>query len=254
MYCDEADVSNESDLAAIPGDARAVLDPQGQVLAWDGNRGITGYGPTEILGQPVARLYTPEDSAIGKPESDLAAALRMGRFEETGFRVRKDGTRFRALVNLAPLQDGHGRLMGFVQVLRDLSRSIEAEEHLQAHEAQHRSLVDSLVTTVSDAVVTLTDGGSIRSVNTAFETLFGRDAQAVLGTNIKTLIASDFHGHIERDLRDAWAAGTARPVAGLHTDGSHFPIEIAFGQATVGGATTFVGVIRAVGDPARSRC
>lgn len=253
MYFDEPDIWNESDHAAIPGDARAVLDPQGQVLAWDGDGGIAGYGPSEILGQPVARLYTPEDSAIGKPESDLAAALRMGRFEETGFRVRKDGTRFRALVSLAPMRDGHGRLMGFVQVLRDLSRPIAAEEHLQAREAQHRSLVDSLVTTVSDAVVTLTDGGAIRSINAAFETLFGRDAQAVLGKNIKTLIASDFHGHIDRDLRDAGAVAAARSVAGLHLDGSHFPIEIAFGQATVGGTTTFVGVIRTVSDPARPR-
>ena len=243
----------EPGIAAIPGDARAVLDPQGQVLAWEGNVGITGYEPSEILGQPIARLYTPEDSALGKPESDVAAALHMGRFEETGFRVRKDGTRFPALVNLAPMRDGHGRLMGFVLDLRDLSRPIEAQDHLQENEALHRSLVESLVSAVSDAVVTLTNGGAILSANAAFEALFGRDAQAVLGKNIKTLIASDFHSHIDCDLRDAGAGATARPVAGLHTDGSHFPIEIAFAQATVGGATTFVGIIRTAGGPPRPR-
>ena len=253
MYCDEENVLNKTEDAAGPGVSRAVLDPQGQVLAWDGDGGITGYGPSEILGQPVARLYTPEDLAIAKPESDLAAALHMGRFAETGFRVRKDGTRFPALISLAPMRDGQGRLMGFEQVLRDLSHAGAAEDHRQARAAQHRSLVESLVTTVSDAVVTLTDGGAIRSVNAAFETLFGRGAQAVLGKSIKTLIAADFHAHIDRDLRDASAAGTARPVVGVRADGSHFPIEIAFGQATVGDATTFVGVIRTVNGPARPR-
>ncbi len=245
-------------LAAIRDYAVAMLDPRGQVLSWDGDaEDITGYGAADILGQPVAQLYTPEDAALGKPARDLEATLQKGRFEDSAYRVRKDGARFRALISLAPMRDGNGRLMGFVQVLRDVSRRIEAKEQLQAREAQHRSLVDTLVATVSDAVLTVTESGAIQSVNAAFEKLFARNADTVIGKNIKTLIAPDFHDHIDRHLRDVHVGGpaarAARAVAGLRDDGSHFPIEIAFGQATVGGEATFVGVIRDVSETARLR-
>src|SRR5689334_13427688 len=69
-----------------------MVDPQGLVASWNaGAERIKGYRKEEILGQPFARFYTPEDQQAGKPELELRTALTEGRFEDIGWRVRKDG-------------------------------------------------------------------------------------------------------------------------------------------------------------------
>lgn len=106
-----------------------LLSPEGLVESWNaGAQRLKGYQPEEILGQPSARFYPPEDVARGLPATLLAQAEADGRVESEGWRVRKDGTRFWADVVLTALRGEHGELRGFAKVTRDLTERRQAEE------------------------------------------------------------------------------------------------------------------------------
>src|SRR5882672_11296917 len=98
------------------------LDTEGHVRTWSraGER-IKGWTAEEIVGQHFSRFYTPEDIAKGKTEMELKAAAERGRFEDEGWRVRKDGSRFWANVVITALRDESGELVGFAKVTRDLT-------------------------------------------------------------------------------------------------------------------------------------
>ena len=114
---------------AVADYAIFMLNPQGIVASWNtGAQRIKGYTEQEIIGQHFSRFYTPEDRASGKPARVLAEARQNGRYEEEGWRVRKDGTRFWASVVLTALRDDKGQLLGFGKVTRDLTERRQAEE------------------------------------------------------------------------------------------------------------------------------
>jgi len=111
--------------------AIAMLDPKGQVITWnDGAQRIKGYRAKEIIGQHFSRFYLPEDVSNGKPSFHLAEAAKNGHFEDEGWRVRKDGSRFRADVMIAALRDKTGRMSGFGVIVRDITERKKFEEHL----------------------------------------------------------------------------------------------------------------------------
>ncbi|MCE9669830.1 PAS domain-containing sensor histidine kinase [Myxococcus stipitatus] len=106
-----------------------TLDVTGRIASWNaGAERIKGYRAEEILGQHFSRFYPPEDVAWGKPQWELEVASREGRFEDEGWRVRKDGSRFWANVIITALRDGSGRLVGFGKVTRDFTERKRAEE------------------------------------------------------------------------------------------------------------------------------
>ncbi|MFP2930274.1 PAS domain S-box protein [Pyxidicoccus sp. 3LG] len=115
-----------------------MLDPQGHVATWNtGAARIKGYAPEEIIGQHFSRFYPPEEAATGKCERELQIAIAEGKFEEEGWRVRKDGTRFWANVVLQPMWDADGKLLGYAKVTRDLTDKRNAEqERLRLAQAQ----------------------------------------------------------------------------------------------------------------------
>src|SRR5579872_2114245 len=108
------------------------LSPSGQVTTW--NRAaerLKGWSANEIIGQHFSKFYPPEDIAKGKTEMELKNAARDGRFEDEGWRVRKDGKRFWANVVITALRDKNGNLLGFGKVTRDLSERRMAEEQIR---------------------------------------------------------------------------------------------------------------------------
>ena len=107
------------------------LDPEGRITSWnEGAERINGYTAEEVIGQDFSIFYTPEAVAAGQPPAELQIAREEGRFEEEGWRVRKDGVRFWASVILTALQDEMGRLRGFAKVTRDITaRKKAASEH-----------------------------------------------------------------------------------------------------------------------------
>ena len=106
-----------------------LLDADGRVASWnEGARAIKGYTEAEIIGRSVSVFYPEDARSAAFPEYELDEAVRLGRYEDEGWRVRKDGSRFWANVVLTPLHGEGGRLLGFVKVTRDLTDRREAEE------------------------------------------------------------------------------------------------------------------------------
>jgi PAS domain S-box-containing protein len=109
-----------------------LLDARGIITTWNaGAERLKGYTAQEALGQPSAIFYTAEDRAREHPGEGLGIATREGRFEEEGWRVRKDGTPFWASVVLTAIRDDAGELLGFAKVTRDLSERRRAEQALR---------------------------------------------------------------------------------------------------------------------------
>src|SRR5215469_6722176 len=113
-----------------------MLDPTGIVTSWNiGGQRIKGYSAREILGQHFSRFYTETDRANGKPARALRIAREQGRYEEDGWRVRKDGTFFWASVVIDPIYED-GRLIGFAKITRDMSERREAQLKLAQMQKQ----------------------------------------------------------------------------------------------------------------------
>ena len=115
-----------------------MLDPKGIITTWNaGAQLIKGYRPEEIIGRHFSCFYSKEEVLAGKCERELAIADQEGRFEEEGWRVRKDGSRFWANVVITAVRDARGQLRGFAKVTRDLTERRRSEGEL-AVEARRR--------------------------------------------------------------------------------------------------------------------
>jgi PAS domain S-box-containing protein len=118
-----------------------MLDPEGGVASWNaGARRIKGYEAEEIIGRHFSTFYTPDAVERQWPQFELKEATRVGRFEDEGYRVRKDGSQFWANVVITALRGPDGELRGFAKVTRDLTQRKHQEEQIAAltRELQHR--------------------------------------------------------------------------------------------------------------------
>ncbi|HEU4403914.1 MAG TPA: ATP-binding protein [Polyangiaceae bacterium] len=177
-----------------------LLDPGGVITEWAaGAARVTGYAAEEALGRGVALFYPPEDVARGEVERELAEAAETGRVERTGWRVRKDGTRFWADEIATAVRDAGGALRGFTKITRDMSeqRRVEQERERvlaqsQAARAQAESanrMKDEFLATVSHELRTplnailgwatmLQDGGLDGPAQARALATIGRNARA----------------------------------------------------------------------------
>jgi PAS domain S-box-containing protein len=117
-----------------------MLDPTGHVATWNvGAERIKGYRADEIIGSHFSRFYLPEEVASGKCAYELEVAAEVGRFEDEGWRVRKDGTTMWANVIISAVRDDDGQLVGFSKVTRDLTERRRAEEERAARLAAEQA-------------------------------------------------------------------------------------------------------------------
>ena len=120
-------------VSAVVDYAIFMLDPTGHVVTWNqGAQRIKGYSEDEIKGRHFSIFYAPEDAAAGKPAHVLEQAVRNGRYEDEGWRIRKDGSRFWASVVVTALKDRDGVLRGFAKVTRDITERRDAEARREA--------------------------------------------------------------------------------------------------------------------------
>ena len=174
-----------------------MLDPDGIVRSWNpGAERLKLYSADEIVGQHFSSFYTPEDRAAGLPAHVLATALKEGRYEAEGWRVRKDGTRFWANVVIDPIRDDKGRHIGFAKVTRDLTERREAEEALRRSEERFRLLVQG----VTDyAIYMLDPEGRVSSWNAGAERFKGYAADEIIGEHFSRFYTdSDRAGGVPR--------------------------------------------------------
>jgi PAS domain S-box-containing protein len=106
-----------------------ALDAGGHIISWNpGAQRLKGYLAHEIIGKHFSSFYPEVDKRAGKPEWELEVATDVGRVEDEGWRIRKDGTRFWANVVITALRDDHGTLVGFAKITRDLTERMESQQ------------------------------------------------------------------------------------------------------------------------------
>jgi PAS domain S-box-containing protein len=209
-------VENVTDYAIL------MLSADGRVATWTEGAGrITGWSESEVVGRPISIFYPPEDVESGAPERDLRIAAAQGRCEATAWRVRRDGTRLWGSVVLTAISDAEGRLLGFGQIMRDLTERREAAQRYEESRQRYRSLFENNPA----AVCSLDLDGALRTANPAAEALTGYAVDDIAGAPFWTLIAIDDRARV-RELFAAAAAGDARTAETAITDSSGRRVEV----------------------------
>jgi len=204
-----------------------MLDPQGRVLTWNaGAEALKGWQAGEIVGRSFETFYTEDAITAQWPRTELRLAEERGRFEDQGWRVRKDGTRFWANVVITALRGADGSLVGFGKVTRDLTDARRQQEELRQSEEQFRLLVES----VKDyALFMLDPTGIVRTWNAGAAAIHGYTAQEAIGRHFAVFFTDDDRaaGRPEAELERARRDGRAQVEAWrVRRDGSLFWADV----------------------------
>lgn len=200
-----------------------MIDPTGQVSSWNrGAQRFKGYTASEIIGQHFSVFYTPEERAAGRPAMALRRSETEGRFEDRGWRVRQDGSRFWAHVIIDPIREDDGELLGFAKITRDISDSYAQEKALRESEQRFRLLVSS----VTDYAIYMLDlDGLVSSWNAGAERFKGYQATEIIGQHFSRF----YKPEDQQDGKPVRALATALSVGRyedngwrLRKDGSQF--------------------------------
>ena len=215
-----------------------MLDPAGIVSSWNpGAERIKGYAADEIIGQHFSRFYSEEDLAQALPRRALATALRDGRCEMEGWRIRKDGGRFWASVVIDPIRDDAGKLMGFAKITRDDSDRRLAKERLAESAELARGVIDGAL----DAFVQIDDAGVVREWNAQAQTVFGWSKAEAIGSSLWSLIAPPtderrYRLQLARFLRaDKEIGGRRLQLEVRRRDGAVLTVELSVTASRCGG-------------------
>ena len=177
-----------------------LLDPGGIVASWNpGAERLKQYTADEIIGRHFSVFYPDKEIAKRKPDYELEVAARVGRFEDEGWRIRKDGSRFWANVVITRITDEDGKLLGFGKITRDLTERRAAEQ-------RYRLLVDS----VHDySIFSLDANGFVTSWNSGAQRIKGYTAEEVIGRHFSTFYTPEDAeaGMPERVLKTARETG-----------------------------------------------
>lgn len=225
-----------------------MIDPDGIITSWNsGAKRFKGYEEAEILGEHFSRFYTDEDRAVGMPQRALDTAIREGRFEGEGWRVRKDGTHFWCHVVIDPILDPAGQLLGFAKITRDLTDRKMAEETLKQSEQQFRLLVQG----VTDyAIYMLSPEGRVTNWNPGAQRIKGYAPDEVIGKHFSMFYTPEDReiGEPQRALETAVREGRFENKSWrLRKDGTRFLAHVVV-DAIRGETGTLLGFAKITRD------
>jgi PAS domain S-box-containing protein len=159
-----------------------MLDPKGNITTWNaGAERIKGYTAEEIVGKHFSCFYPQEAIEAGWPELELQSATAHGRFEDEGWRLRKDGSKLWANVIITRLRDDNGDLKGFSKITRDLTERMRKESELREREVRFRRLFES----AKDGILILDSStGRITEANPFMTELLGCSTDELIGKQL----------------------------------------------------------------------
>jgi PAS domain S-box-containing protein len=174
---------------AIVDYAIYMIDLDGIVRSWNsGAERLKGYSADEIIGKPFSSFYSLEDRAKGLPETALRVAAETGRFSSEGWRVRKDGSRFWALVVVDAIRDEQGQVIGFAKVTRDITERQQAHNELLESERRYRRLIEAVV---DYAIFQLDPAGNVTTWNPGAQRIKGYDPDEIIGQHFSRFYTPD---------------------------------------------------------------
>jgi PAS domain S-box-containing protein len=226
-----------------------MLDPEGRIVTWNpGAERLKGYRAEEIIGQHFSRFYPPDAIERGWPEHELQVARTQGRFEDEGWRVRKDGSAFWANVVITALRDERGNLRGFSKVTRDLTERKKAEENARrlVEEATARRVAEETarlmqeqrerlqvtLASIGDAVISTDAEGRVDFLNPVAEELTGWKSEEAARRGLSEvfrIVNEETRQPVEnpalRALREGTVIGLANHTVLISRDGTERPID-----------------------------
>jgi PAS domain S-box-containing protein len=208
---------------AVEDYAIFLLSPEGNIRSW--NRGaarIMGFSEDEVVGRHFSLFYEPADLAAETPRHELEDAVRDGRVEGEGWRLRKDGTHFWANTVITLLRDAEGTMRGFAKVTRDITARRAADEDLR----QSTEIFQLLVSSVRDyAIFMLDPRGNIATWNAGAQRIKQYAPEEIIGRHFSTFYSEEDvrNGKPERELEIARAEGSVEDEGWrVRKDGSRF--------------------------------
>jgi PAS domain S-box-containing protein len=226
-----------------------MLDPEGRVATWNaGAERLKGYKADEIIGQHFSRFYPQDVIDRGWPAHELKVARAEGRFEDEGWRVRKDGTQFWANVVITALRDEAGNFRGFSKITRDLTERKRSEERARrlVEEATARRVAEEnarqiqeqrerlqvTLASIGDAVLSTDAEGRVTFLNAVAEALTGWPQAEAVGrplSEVFPILNERTRQPVEnpalRALREGAVVGLANHTVLIARDGTERPID-----------------------------
>ncbi|MCX5724283.1 MAG: PAS domain S-box protein [Nitrospirae bacterium] len=238
-----------------------ATDQEGLITTFNaGAERLLGYSAEEMVGKKTpasfhveseiaahgAKLSERYDRPIHGFQAFIEEALQGNTEQREWTYVRKNGEHLTVHLTVTALHDETGNISGYLGIATNITERKRTDAIILEREAQLRAIVDHAV----DGIVVIDGRGTIESFNPAAERIFGYDASAVLGQNVKLLMPSPYHeehdGYLSAYLRTGQAKiiGTGREVVGRRKDGSTFPLDLGVSEIQLDNRRLFTGIIR----------